>query len=434
MIRRLMFAIIMIGTMAGGAYAQTSNPHVPSVASYLDADGGLTIDDAVAQALRQEPGLQSDRADIAVAQAQRMQAGLRANPMVSFAQQEQPGGTDSQTRLEVAWPLELGRRAARIQVADAAVRTSALTIAARERDLAGRVRQVYADALSALQELAVDERIIAVAVDQQRLVQARVDQGAAPDIDARVIDVDLLQLRAAQLAAAGRVERALVDLRRTMGMPPNALIRLRGALEDVVVAPFTPPAALATTRADVAAAEAQVTASDAEMARARAESKPEVSVAGMYMRMDAGFPQQAFSTAGSLEPIRGLFHYASASVTMSVPLFNRNQGALRAAEETKRKAALALTAARATADAEIEAARIRSEQARAALLLLERARATARQNVAVLQQSYQLGRATLVDVLDQQRRFAEVERQYGAALVEAFASVQEIRQASGGVQ
>ena len=45
--------------------------------------------------------------------AMQLQSGAHPNPMVSFMQQMEPGGTDSQTRIELQWPLDLFRKTGR---------------------------------------------------------------------------------------------------------------------------------------------------------------------------------------------------------------------------------------------------------------------------------------------------------------------------------
>jgi outer membrane protein TolC len=44
----------------------------------------------------------------------------------------------------------------------------------------------------------------------------------------------------------------------------------------------------------------------------------------------------------------------------------------------------------------------------------------ARRNLDVMRQTYELGRATLPDVLTEQRRYLDVEREYTSALRDAF--------------
>jgi cobalt-zinc-cadmium efflux system outer membrane protein len=434
MTRRWVLAVGLSMSLPHMAAAQALQAGAAAADRYLDPVAGLTLEDALSQAREHEPGLRGVRAQVDVAQGQRTQAGLRPNPSVLFAEQQQPGGTDSQTRIEVQWPLDLARRSARIHAAAAAVDASTLAVAARERELAGMVRQAFGEAAAAVQDLAVADAVLGIALEQQRLVTARVDQGAAPPVEQAVVTVDVLELRAAAVAAAGRVERSLVGLGRLLGLPAATPIKLRAPLEELVRGDSVSSPPSIDRRPDILEAQAAVTTADAEIARVRAESRPDVSLTGMYMRMDAGFPQQGFAPSGVVEPIRGVFHYVSAGAMVTVPLLNRNQGTIAAAEAMRMKAASALDTARATADAEITSARTRNEHARAALDILDPARAVARQNVSVMQQSYQLGRATLVEVLEQQRRFIEFERQYSAALSEAYAAGQELIHASGDIR
>jgi outer membrane protein, heavy metal efflux system len=154
----------------------------------------------------------------------------------------------------------------------------------------------------------------------------------------------------------------------------------------------------------------------------------------MYMRMDAGFPQRGFTDDGGVERVRGVFQYAAAGVMLTLPVFNRNQGEILAAQAGQAAAALDLEAVRLRAVTEAAAGRSRVEHATAALNAYDDARTLARRNMTIVDQSYQLGRATLSDVLEQRRRYLDVERQYSSALGELFAARQELAQAAGGAE
>src|SRR6187551_417385 len=112
---------VAIGVLALSVSLRAQIPHTEqasATASSVDPIGGLSLDDAIAQALQNEPGLQALRARVDVTRGLREQAGLRPNPSVSFFQQQEPAGTDRQTRLELQWPLDLFRKAGRTAVAD----------------------------------------------------------------------------------------------------------------------------------------------------------------------------------------------------------------------------------------------------------------------------------------------------------------------------
>jgi outer membrane protein, heavy metal efflux system len=425
-------------TVVGHAQAQQAAPS--SAASYVDPVGGLTLDDAIRRALEHEPGLRASRSQIDMTRGLREQAALRPNPSMSFFQQQEPGGTDRQTRVELQWPLDLFRKTGRVGVADREVEVAQHATADQERTLAAAVRLAFGQVATAVRTLSVSEQLVTATTRQLAAVASRVEHGATPPLDRDMLRVEVRRLEAERSLNAGAVERRLVELKRLLGIPPDASLTLRGALEDLVrqeVAPSPSPseASALTTRADVLAAEARVRVADAQINRAQREGRPDVSVFGMYMRMDAGFPQRGFASTGALEPIRGVFHYLSAGAMVTLPVLNRNQGAVAAAEAQRNGAAAEVEAARLSAQSEIAAARARDEHARRALDAYGAdAIALARQNLDVVRQTYELGRGTLVDVLNEQRRYLDVERAYTDVLREAYEARQSLKAALGEVR
>ena len=151
--------------------------------------------------------------------------------------------------------------------------------------------------------------------------------------------------------------------------------------------------------------------------------------------MDAGFPQRGVNAQGGLTPVRGVFHYLSAGASVSLPLRNRNQGELASAQAARAGAAARLNAAQLTAEAEVAAAMARDERARSAIAVYTGgARDLARQNLDVVSQTYGLGRATVFDVLGEQRRYLDFEHAYSNALREAYEARTALRRALGDVR
>jgi outer membrane protein TolC len=62
------------------------------------------------------------------------------------------------------------------------------------------------------------------------------------------------------------------------------------------------------------------------------------------------------------------------------------------------------------------------------------ARMLARQNLAVVGQSYELGRTTVFDVIAEQRRYLELERAYTETLRAAYEARTALKRALGEVQ
>jgi len=169
-------------------------------------------------------------------------------------------------------------------------------------------------------------------------------------------------------------------------------------------------------RPDVRDAQARVRLADAREDGARAEGRFDVSLFGSYMRMNAGFAQQGFNRQGILEPVQGVFHYLVGGATIDLPLRNRNQGQIAAARAERAGAQARLEAVQLAADAEIASAMAQDARARQALEIMEGAVRLSRQNLDVIRQTHELGRATISDVLAEQRRYLEIETAYTATL------------------
>jgi cobalt-zinc-cadmium efflux system outer membrane protein len=429
---------VLVLTVVG--HAQTQQTASMSSGSYVDPVGGLSLTDAIARALEHEPGLRASRSQIDVTRGLREQAALRPNPSVSFFQQQEPGGADNQTRVELQWPLDLFRKTGRVEVADREVEAAQHATSDRERTLAADVRFSYGRVAAAARTLTVTEQLLDATGRQLTLITSRVEQGATPPLDRDMLRVEVQRLRAERSLQAGVVERSLVELKRLLGMPADASLSLRTALEDLVRGEAAPGGNMnqsdaLTRRPDVLAAEAQVHVAEAQIDRAHREGRPDVNLVGMYMRMDAGFPQQGLSPAGALEPIRSVFHYVSVGAMVTLPVLSRNQGAVAAAEAERTGAAARVEAARLSVQSEIAAARSRDEHAQQALESYNAdAIALARHNLVTIRRTYDLGRGTLFDVLNEQRRYLDVERAYTDVLREAYEARQTLKAATGEVR
>jgi len=431
---------VLVWTVGVNGQATSTVQSEALAPKYLDAVTGLTLQDGIGRALEHEPAIRAARTEADVARGMRLQAALRPNPTASFIQQEEPSGTDNQTKVEVQWPLDLFRKPGRVAVAEREVEARERAVADRERLLAADVRTKYGEVAGALRELAVSDDVVAAAVRQSVLVRARVEQGSTPPLERNMVDVEVRRLEAERLLQAGRVEVALVALKRILGVSTDERFQVRDTLESLVqtdvAVPLPSAAAPAVgTRPDVQEAEARLRAADARIDRARREGRVDVSLFGMYMRMDAGFPQQGVNSKGDLERVRGLFHYLSGGAMVTLPLRNRNQGEIASAQAVRVGAEATLAAVQLTAQAEVAAAKARDDYARRALAVYaEGARTQARQNLDVVTQTYELGRATVFDVLTEQRRYLDLERAYTAALREAYEARTALRRALGDVR
>jgi cobalt-zinc-cadmium efflux system outer membrane protein len=451
MTKRMTIAATTAATTAGClllaslAVAQPPQPPIeigPLADQYLDARGGLALTDALAQALEHEPSLRVSRAEVDAARGLRAQATRRPNPTVSLERRDEPAGTDTQTMVTIQWPLDLFRRTPRIEVRDREVEASTQTLADRQRTLLADVRAHYGQAAAAVREVAVSEQVAIATRRQYEVLAQRVVEGAAPPLDRDVVDVELRRVDAERLLAAGRADAALFELRRVIGMSAETAFALRDTLETLVAtdvladagqqetAALSAQAPLTAQRADVLEAGARVRVAEARVDQARSAGRLDVSVFGGYMRMDTGYPQRGLTDQGTFERVRGQFQYVSAGAMVLIPLSDRHQGEVVAAQAERTAAVARLEGTQLSAQSEIAADR----RTRQALALIERSVDLSRKNLGVVRQTYELGQSTVSDVLVAQRRYLEVERTYTDTLRAAFDARTALRRARGDGQ
>jgi cobalt-zinc-cadmium efflux system outer membrane protein len=428
---------VLIATLLGGGPVIGQTATSPLAARFLDPTG-LSLDQALAAAREQEPSLRAARSQIDAAEGMRLQASLRPNPSVSVERREEPSGTDNQTMVAVQWPLDLFRRSSRVAVAQREVATARLALADRERLLAADVRARYGDLAIAIRDLALLDEIVEATRRQHDLLRSRTDEGASPPLERDLLDVELRRLESERLLQAGRAEASAFELKRVLGLTADAHITVRDTLEDLVRRDPSPAeevddaSAVVEQRPDVREAAARIEVAEAKVERAEDTGRVDVSLFGNYVRMDAGFPQRAFSPGGDLTRVRGVFHYVSAGAMVTIPLFDRDQGTVAAARAERAGAAATHEAALLSAQAELAAARARHQHAqRAVRVYADGARTLARQNLTVVSQSYELGRLTVFDVMSERRRYLDVERAYTQALREAYEARTALDRARG---
>jgi outer membrane protein, heavy metal efflux system len=436
---RMMLSVFIATLLTGvSSSAQSPGGQLPLAGTFVDPANGMSLEQAIALAIEQEPSLRAARSQVEVAQGTKLQASLRPNPSVAFERREEAGGTDNLTTIGVEWPLDLFRRSGRVAVADREITTAQLAVADRERVLAADVRTRYGDVLATIRDLALFDEIVAATQNQFDLLRSRVEQGASPPLERDLLDVELRRVQADRLLQTARTDAAVFELKRVLGMKADATLTVRDTFEAVVQresAAATQVRDISTTveqRADVREAAARIETAVAKIDRAQSEGRFDVSLFGNYMRMDAGFPQRGFAPDGGLERVRGQFNYWSAGAMVTIPVLNRNQGQVAVAHAERTGAAAAHDAAQLAAEAEVASARARDERAREAVKIYGvGAQTLARQNLAVIGQSYELGRLTVFEVLAERRRYLDLERAYTEALRAAYEARTALNRALG---
>ena len=220
MSKRCGFSVLLVALLVGGGatFARAQVPPDSSTNRYVDPVGGLSLEQAVARALENEPSLRAIRGEIDVAKGARLQSGLRPNPSLSFERRDEPSGTDNLTTVSIMWPLDLFRRAQ----SHGCCGSGGHHRRARRRGSRAicwprRCGRSMARSSRACVRRRSSTSVIATIQRQHELLRARVSEGATPPLDRDVVDIELRRLR----SRSGDARRA----RRDRNGEPEAAAR-----------------------------------------------------------------------------------------------------------------------------------------------------------------------------------------------------------------
>jgi cobalt-zinc-cadmium efflux system outer membrane protein len=385
--------------------------------------GILRLDDALAATLLRSPELAAEAYEVRAREAALVQAGARPNPTLSVELEDFAGsgdfqGVDSaQTTLLLGQLVELGgKRAVRVALATAERDLASWDYETRRIDVLARTAGAFVDVLAAQERHRLAEDALGLARGMQRVVSSRLRAGAgspAEEVRATVrVDVASVELEHTEhelatarqaLAASWAAEQALFE-------------RAEGDLEQLPVVPSKEDLAQWIDASPaVVRWQTELAQREARRGRARSARVPDLAVFAGPRRLSG--PDETALVVG---------------VSVPLPIWDRNRGAIAEAEERVAQASAENRAARIRTVAEAEAARVglqaSSEEAE---LLRTRVIPGTERAVALLQRGYESGRFSHLEVVDAERVRLETREQYLRALTEAHHSAQQIERLTG---
>ncbi|NNE09476.1 MAG: TolC family protein [Gemmatimonadetes bacterium] len=390
---------------------------------FAEPTGPLALHDALALALVNSPALARWSIEIKIAEAEVLQAGFRPNPELG-ASYENFGGTGevggfggSEATIALSQLVELGgKRTARSSVGRVTREVAGWDYEIARIDVLTETANAFTAVLAAQEHLTLASELAEVAEDVLESVARRVQAGATSPVEQSRARVELATSRVEETAARHALLAARIALSANWGTEKPVFETAVGNLEQV---PSIPPrevlrAALEESPS-IARWAAELDRREAERDLARAEGSLDVSV-GAGVRYFSDTDDAAFL------------------VELGIPLriFDRNQGAVRAAElrvkqaEQENRAASTRMLTRlfrihetllAAAD---EVAALRDIALPEAEKAFEAAQAT-----------YLRGSIRFTDVLDTERMLFELSSRYLDALVRYHHTVSELERLTG---
>jgi cobalt-zinc-cadmium efflux system outer membrane protein len=406
----------------------------PTVSRYLDTEQGTSSIDLIRRALSSNAELQAARLEIERSRARLTQARLRPNPSIDF---EQTTGSftgskgERETSIGFALPLEIGgKRQKRIDLAQAEIAVAEAEIAERERLLIKEVRAAYADALVFVRELQITENLNSIDTQSARVIEARVTEGDSSSLELNLFRVEIDRLKSRRVLLEGRLQAAILKIKTLAGISPAESLKLRedlaGILPDPVASVEEAIDLALQNRPDVKFARLVEQAALAGFQLAKAQSLPDVSAFSKYSYGNSVFDN---TPVGILRDKDKLVTFG---VSISLPFFNRNQGAKAEAEIAIRQAERRREFIESVARSEVAQAYARYDAARNALATFEKGvieRST--QNLISVRKAYELGAFSVSELLIEQRKFLDSQREFIDTLAERYRALADIQSATG---
>ena len=384
------------------------------------ASDSLTLHEALAKALLKNPELRSFAYEVRAREAERVQASRWANPTLGIESEN----LSTSDLLDFAGAEQTGRLGQSFPLGgDAGWRE---TVAAFERDLAGwnyeaarlgvvaEVNRRFASALAAQRRQALASDLVALADRLYATVSRQIELGEVARVELERVEVERAQARIKAERAAERLEAARQRLAASFGAEEVHFAGVQGNLEDTApVPPLGVLRPLARQNPRIARYEDELgqRAAQIDLEEARLIPNPQLT---------AG--TQRFGGRGEYGLTVGL--------SLPLPAWDRQQGAIEAAEYRLTKARRRLQEAQSEVLADLEDA-YRDLTAAAAEVrrLRETVLPSARSAFESYERGYRLGKFDLLRVLDAQETFFDARLQYVRALEDyrqAAARVEEV--------
>ncbi|MGH9159050.1 MAG: TolC family protein [Vicinamibacteraceae bacterium] len=283
-------------------------------------------------ALELNPTLKQADAGIDAARGRAQQAGLLPNPTIGYTAEEVSGGPiirggEHGVFIEQTIPLGGKLRLSR-QVFEREAHQAEFLRDAQHARVLNSVRVAFYAALAAQRRVEVRERLAKLASEATTVSTQLYNVGAADRPDLLSAEIEARQNRLELTSARNAWSRAWLTLASTVGDPTLAPRPLAGAL-DSALPELEREAALQTIlerSPELAAATAAVERAQAALRRARREPVPD-----LVLRGGPRYNREVLEVTPAGEP-RPVGWEVAFDVGVTVPLFNRNQGNVAAAQ------------------------------------------------------------------------------------------------------
>ena len=287
------------------------------------ATPGLTLDGLVALGLEQNPRLAKVSFAVEAARGRAYQAGLYPNPLVALTWDEvgdKTGSAGVNTLPLVSQEIVLGRKLKLSRAAaEREVEHASWGVMAERDALLSEIRAAYFDALALQERVRLLCDVRRYGRDITKTVRSlRDDAKQLADIDVLPVEAELLRYEADVDSAQAEKAAAYKRLAALIGIHRLSITKVAGRFEDYAFPDYdaeNTPLYVLSVHPEIQSAQWGVEKAKFVLQRAKAEPIPNLGI-------DTGYVRQNQNKSNDFR----------IGVSASIPLWNKNQGNIRATE------------------------------------------------------------------------------------------------------
>jgi len=390
----------------------------PFLVSAFDPTNQITLAQALALTLKRNPDLAAFSWDVRSAEARLLQAQLYPNPELGVqtediaGSKQSTGFSHSQTTIQLSQLIELGgKRRARVQEARVGHELAKLDYESKRLDVLKKTAQAFIEVLGAQERVQLAQENLDLASGLIPDIRKRVEAGKASAVEQTRIDVAVASAR----IELDQTRRALLSARQHLaaqwGSARPDFDRAIGDLERITYLPGLEHLSLELS------ANPEISRWQPEIEKRRAALRLQQADAVPNLTLSAG-PRYIVDTKEWTQVI---------GFSLPLPFWNQNQGAILEARDQLAKAndekqSTVIRLSNELSDAYQTVARTSNE----IRILKETVLPGAQKAVEELQQGYQAGRFSYLDINEGRRTLTAARFQYLQALGEYHKAIADI--------
>ncbi|MHC1696643.1 MAG: TolC family protein [Geobacteraceae bacterium] len=400
----------------------------------------LALSQIVEISVQNNGELASFREEKGVRVAAKVRAGLLPNPTLDI--EGSTGaltGNSSENSLSLGISQEFllaGKRNKRLAIAERELEMYQWQLADRERLLRDEVKRAYYDVVLATSRSGLADRAIALNRQLLDVTKERLAAGDIPELEMNFVMVELARSEGFKIDVEKKLNQNQARLWMLMGLSPEEYPTIDGTLESaqsVMQNPSDLKQLALRQRPDLKALAAEKNRGESEILLAQAESIPNLT-AGLAVTRD--------STTMEIGGIEGkdTANTIGLKLSMPIPVFDRNQAGVQEARAKRSSTESRIIAASRNVEREVDTAYAGYLNAEKVLSLFKsNIIPQLEENLRLTQEAYRLGEVGILTVIEEQKKFFEVNDGYLKALYDRQAALVTLETAvatelNGGVQ